>query len=364
MSSLTVRALSRATLARQLLLERSNMTAVAAVEQLGGMQAQLARPPYLGLWSRLENFDREQLTQAATKGQLVRATMMRGTLHLVSAKEYLKQRPALQPVFDRAIESIVAKDSGNIDQDRLLADARAFLDRTPATFDALRKHLAVLHPDWNDRAMGFIVRMKLPLLQVPSADMPWGWHGTAAFAVAETHLGKKLAASASPAALALRFFGAFGPASVTDFQTWSGFTGGREIVEPLRPRLEVFRDEKGRELFDLPDAPRPAEDTPAPVRFLPEYDNLLLAHADRSRIIADQYRPRITPSKNLRVLPTFLVDGFVAGVWEVEVKKKTATLTLEPFGKLSKAAKAEIEREGERVAAFVEPGAKPDVRWL
>ncbi|HEX7151369.1 MAG TPA: winged helix DNA-binding domain-containing protein [Thermoanaerobaculia bacterium] len=361
MSSVSLRALNRATLARQLLLERAKIAAVKAVEQLGGMQAQLARPPYIGLWSRVADFEREQLTKAAMKRQLVRATTMRGTLHLLSAKDYVAWRSTFQPMFDRVTLDNAAEKMANIDIQRLVADARRFF---PCTFDTLRKQLVELHPGWDDRAMGLIVRMYLPLVQVPSADMPWGWHGTADFEVAETWLGKPVTKAAALSALAQRFLAAFGPATAADFQTWSGLTGGKEIFEKLRPKLNTFRDPKGRELFDLPKAPRPREETNAPVRFLPDYDNLLLAHADRSRVIPDEYRGRITPSKNLRVLPVFLVDGFVAGTWDVEAKKGTATLLLHPFAPVPKLYKREVEEEADRLIRFIEEGAeRVSVRW-
>ncbi len=153
-----------------------------------------------------------------------------------------------------------------------------------------------------------------------------------------------------------RYLAAFGPASVTDAQNWSGIGGLRPTFEALRGELATFRDARGRELFDLPDAPRPDEETPAPVRFLPEYDNLVLGHDDRSRIVADEHRPRLV-TKNLQIPATFLVDGFVAGTFRVERKKKTATLTLAPFGKLLKRDLRALEEEGDALLAFVEPEA-------
>lgn len=357
---LSLRALNRATLARQLLLERAELTVVKAVEQLAGMQAQLARPPYVGLWSRLANFEREQLTKAAVKRQVVRATLMRGTLHLVTTKDYLAFRATFQPLFDRVVDGTVGDRTTDIDVERLVADAQRFF---PCTFDTLRKELTALHPGWNDRAMGMIARMRVPLVQVPDDSMPWGWHGTADFELAERWTGKAIAAREDVAKLAQRFLAAFGPATAADFQTWSGLGNAKPVFEKLRPKLRTFSDPKGRELFDLPTAPRPREETNAPVRFLPDYDNLLLAHADRSRIVADEHRARITPSKNLRVLPVFLVDGFATGTWDIEKKKGTATLLLQPFAPVPKAFKREVEEEVERLLHFLESAARPAVRW-
>jgi hypothetical protein len=346
--TLSLRALSRATLARQLLLERADIGVPEAVARLAGMQAQLARPPYIGLWSRIAGFEREDLTRAAEGREVVRGTAMRGTLHLLAKKDYLAFRPTLEEMLAKGAEATL-KDRGKIDPAPLVAEARAFFDERPRTFEELRKHLIALHPKLDERAMGYIVRMHLALVQVPEEGAAWGWPAGARFAAAETWLGKKMPAKAKPEALALSYYAAFGPATAADFQTWSGVGNAKQIVEALRPKLRTFRDPRGRELFDLPDAPRPPEDTPAPVRFLPDFDNILLAHADRTRIVADEHR-RLIGTKNLRILPTFLVDGFVAGTWDIEKKKG---VTLQPFGKLTKEAKRELEEEGERLARFV-----------
>ncbi|HKO55533.1 MAG TPA: winged helix DNA-binding domain-containing protein, partial [Thermoanaerobaculia bacterium] len=347
--------LNRATLARQLLLERSRVSAVEAVGRLAGLQAQLARPPYIALWSRLADFARADLTRAAAGREVVRATAMRGTLHLLTKKDYVAFRPVLQEMLTKGAQSRL-QDRPEIDVEPLVTEARAFFDERPRTFEELRKHLIALHPDADERAMGYLVRMHLPLVQVPD-DSPWGWPANSDFAVAESWIGKKLPRTAKPEALAMSYFAAFGPASAADLQTWSGVASAREMVEKLRPKLRALRDPRGRELFDVPDAPRVDEDAPAPARFLPEFDSLLLAHADRTRVVADEWRPRIA-TKNLRILPTFLIDGFVAGTWEVERKKGVATLMFAPFGKLAKTAKRELAEEGERLLRFVEEDAK------
>ena len=355
-AALTTRALNRATLARQMLLARETITPTAAIERLAGLQAQLARPPFIALWSRLEGFDREALARLLHDREVVRATFLRGTLHLVSAKDYVRFRAALQPLLDRGMRSVLREHIGDLDLPPLLCEARAHLERAPRTFNALREHLVTHFPKSNDRAMGYAVRMQLPLVQVPT-ETAWGYPGTTEFAIAEAWLGAPLDPATSPDALVLRYFAAFGPATFADAQTWSGLAGLRDVVDSLRPKLRVFRDPNGRELFDLPDAPRPSEDTIAPVRFLPEFDNLVMAYDDRARIVADAHRAKIYVAKNLQVLATFLVDGFVAGTWKIERAKRDARLVLAPFDALSSAVRDALEIEGEALLRFVEPDA-------
>jgi hypothetical protein len=354
--TLSTRQLNRATLARQMLLARKRTTAVAAVEQLAGLQAQLARPPFVGLWTRLEGFRRDDLARPLRERQIVRATAMRGTLHLMSASDYVALRGALQPMLTKGMQAILRERAQDLDIDVLQTEARAFFGGKPATFDALRNHLKAKNPQADERAMGYAIRMHLPLVQVPTDDA-WRFPAASDFALADDWLGKKVPTEEAPAhALVRRYLAAFGPATPRDAQVWSGLQSLRATFEELRPELVTFRDERKRELFDLPDAPRPDEDSPAPVRFLPEFDNLVLAHDDRTRVIADEHRPKVT-LKNLQVRATFLVDGFVAGAWKVERKKKTATLVLEPFGKLARKMLAELEREGDALLRFVEEDA-------
>ena len=353
---LSLRALNRATLARQLLLERAALPVEAAVERLAGMQAQIPRPPYLGLWTRLAGFERETLSTALRERRIVRATAYRGTLHLLTADDLLSFRGALQPMLSRGMQSILRNRTESFDMEALLAAARSYFAQQPATFDAARAHLAARFPVADERAMGYAVRTHLPLVQVPD-ESAWGFPAAAGFALADEWLGRPIPTGSDGLPnLVRRYLAAFGPASVTDAQNWSGLGGLRTTFEALRPELVTFRDARGRELFDLPDAPRPDEETPAPVRFVPEYDNLVLGHDDRSRIVADAHRPGLV-TKNLQVPATFLVDGFVAGTFKVERKKKAATLTLTPFGKLLKKDLRALEAEGEALLAFVEPEA-------
>jgi hypothetical protein len=225
----------------------------------------------------------------------------------------------------------------------------------------MRKHLTTAFPGVNERAMSLIVRMELPLLLTPLTGHPWSYPAAADFAVARSWLGEDLAKEPQPHRLALRYLTAFGPASGQDFQIWSGLPNARAVMEELRPKLRQLRDQSGRELFDIPNAPRTDEEKEVPVRFLPEYDNLLLAHHDRSRIIEDGFRRAIF-TKNLLIPASFLVDGFVAGLWTVEKKvtkgTRQARLMLKPFRKLDRRARAALQEEGERLLRFIEPDAE------
>jgi hypothetical protein len=193
------------------------------------------------------------------------------------------------------------------------------------------------------------------MVMVPTGDR-WAFPSVADFTLADTWLDEPIDQEAGPAALVRRYLAAFGPATAADVQTWSGLGGMKAVLEAIRPELHVVEDERGRELFDLPDAPRPAQDVPAPPRFLPEFDNLVLAHADRTRLLADEHRPAVV-TKNLRVRATFLWDGEVRGTWTIERKKATATLHLAPFEPLPKPAAEALAEEGERLLRFVEDDA-------
>jgi hypothetical protein len=350
------RALNRATLARQMLLARAKTTALDAIERLAGMQAQVARPPFIGLWTRLAKFDRADLLVLIHTKKVVRVTAMRATLHLMTAGDYVKLRGALQPALTRGLMAIAKSRNTAIDLDRIGAEGRAFFGKRPAPFDAMRDVLKRKFPTADERALGYVIRCSVPLVQVPD-ESRWGFPAACDFALADTWLGRTVPAGDAPAhALVMRYLAAFGPASVADAQAWSALRGLREVFEELRPKLVTLYDGRNRELFDLPDAPRPDPDTPAPVRFLPDFDNLILSHDDRTRVVAAEHRPFIT-TKNLLVPGTFLVDGMVAGTWKIERKKQTATLAIQPFGKLAKKAQAELDAEGQALLTFVEPDA-------
>ncbi|MBT2214110.1 winged helix DNA-binding domain-containing protein [Actinomadura sp. NEAU-AAG7] len=356
--TLSVRALNRATLARQLLLARESAPVAEAVARLCGMQAQEPKPPFLGLWTRISDFQAADLHAAVHDRTLVRATMMRATLHLVTATDYTAFRSAIQPMLDGAMRVLGDRAEG-LDLEQVVPAARALLEKRPRTFNDVRALLQAEFPDVNDRALGYAVRMCVPLVMVPTQDR-WAFPRTSEFALADTWLDTPPAAAPEVDALMLRYLAAFGPASAADAQAWSGLTALGEVFERLRPDLRVFADDKGRELFDLPDAPRPPEDAPAPARFLPEFDNLVLAHADRRRVISDRDRPSLT-SKNLRVRSVFLWDGFAHGIWDMVYKRKVATMTLRPFEPLPSGAVESLTTEGHSLLRFTEPDAKETV---
>lgn len=355
---LSLRALNRATLARQMLLAREERTPLAVIERLVALQAQWPMPPFVGVWSRLHGFERGQLLKLLHARRVVRATALRGTLHLMGAKDFASLRAALQPALESASRSNLRRRAGGADRARVAAEGRAFFAKGPQPFESLRNQLAKTHRGEDIRALAYIVRMDVPLVQVPD-DGAWGFPAVSAFALAESWLGRRFAAAASPDRLVLRYLAAFGPATAADFQTWSGLPppDARDAFARLAPKLVSLRAERGRELFDLPKAPRPAESAPVPVRFLPEFDNLLLGHADRSRVVSDAHR-RAVFLPGLRVAATFLVDGFVAGTWTTDRKKAVATLRLAPLRPLTAALRDELAREGEALLRFLEPDAK------
>jgi hypothetical protein len=352
---LTVKDLNRATLARQMLLERASVGAVEGVERLAGMQAQEPKHPYIGLWTRIDGFDAADLRAALLARDVVRATLMRSTLHLMSSAHYRALRMSMQPSMSVALRVLGARSKG-LDLDRVLPAASELLAGRPLTFDEIRARLQEQFPDVNDRALGYAVRTLVALVMVPAEHERWGFARPATFALAEDWLGSP-PAEADPAALVRCYLAAYGPASAVDVQAWSGVGGMKKVLHGMRDELEVFADERGRELFDLPDAPRPRASVSAPPRFLPEFDNLVLAHDDRSRIIADEHRPRVT-TKNLRVRATFLCDGFVRGTWTIELKRGVATLRLTPFEAWPQSALESLRTEGQALLAFVEPAAK------
>jgi hypothetical protein len=259
-------------------------------------------------------------------------------------------------MLNAALRSVLQKRLDGLDLDKVVGAARSILAGRSDTFTGLRAALVKAFPGADERAMGYAVRLTLPLVSV--ADHPtWAFPGDAEFAFAEEWIGKPVSREDRPEALLLRYLEAFGPATPGDFQTWSGLKGVAPVFEKLRPKLAVFRDERKRELFDLPSAPRPDEETPAPARFIPVLDNLLLAHADRSRIVGEAHRSKLN-SPNLQLPGTFLVDGFVAGTWTSETKRGTATLRVTPFAPLAKGAKRELTEEAEQLVRFVEPEAR------
>ncbi len=358
------RALNRALLARQALLHRHTCSVAAMLELLVGMQAQAPQPPYVGLWSRLEGFRPELLSELIADRHAVRIVLMRGTVHLVTARDCLALRPVVQPVLDRVLLPGNPHGRGlvGLDLPPLLAAGRALVEERPRTLIELG---AALHARWPDReptALAQAIRALAPLVQVPPRGL-WGGSGQATCTTAESWLGRPLATDPAPDALIVRYLAAFGPATIADAQAWSGLTGLRGAVERLRPQLRTFRDERGRELFDLPDAPRPDPDTSAAPRFIAEFDNLTLSHADRTRIIADNHRSWIG-TKNGMIPGLILIDGFVGGIWRIARARDGATLTVTPFAPLAATDRHALGAEGARLLAFAAAGATAhDIRF-
>jgi hypothetical protein len=352
---LGTRELNRATLERQLLLRRSPLGAEAAVAHLLGLQAQNVKPPYYALAARLDGFRPEQLSTLMADRDVVRIVTMRSTIHTHTADDCLTLRPLVQPARDRELTNF-RKGLAGVDLDRLARLARELVEAEPRTMKELREALLVEWPDADPQSLGVAARCRLPLVQVTPRGL-WGRSGQVALTTAEHWLGRSAGPAPSPDATVLRYLAAFGPASVKDMQTWAGLTRLREAFERLRPELVTFRDDNGVELFDLPDAPRPDADTPAPPRFLPEFDNLLLSHADRTRVVPAEYRGRSWVGN--MVHRTFLVDGFLAGVW----KLIDDALVIEPFGRLGKGARTELVQEGERMLTAMHPESSYDIRF-
>jgi hypothetical protein len=351
------RELNRATLERQMLLRRRKLSAVEAIEHLVGMQAQAPAPPYVGLWTRLEDFHPEELARLILERRAVRIALMRNTVHLVSARDCLAIRPLMQPVFDRTLYSTRANRAHleGVDIEALVAAGRALLEERPRTAKELGEQLQEQWPERDPASLARAIRHLVPLVQVPPRGL-WGKSGPAAHTTAEAWLGRPLDPAPSLEETISRYLGAFGPATVKDVQTWSGLTRLGEVIERLRPRLRTFRDERGKELFDVPNAPLPDPDTPAPPRFLPEFDNLILSHADRTRVIAEEYRKAIA-SKNGMVPASVLVDGFVRGTWKTGRSRDKATLEIKPFEPLTREDREALVEEGERLIRFTDAGS-------
>jgi hypothetical protein len=354
---LSLRALNRATLARQLLLERRKLTAVQAVERLAGLQAQAPNPPYIGLWSRLEGFGRDQLTEAMRKRRIVRLSTMRSTLHLMTAADALAWRPLLEPVHQRGLLGNHKRALDGLDRAAVVAAGKALLGERPRTGTELGQALALQWQGREPASLAALIRNNVPLAHLPPAGS-WNSHQNAVLQPLGDWLADTGVPPPAPATqddLLLRYLAAFGPATLADAGAWSGLTGWKAVAERLRPQLRVFAGAQGEELFDLPRAPRPDPDTPAPPRLVAEWDNLLLAHADRTRVLSEAHKPRVFTANGI-VRGTVLLDGFVAGTWKIARDKRAATVALEPFTRWSKAERLGVEEEALRLLAFASDG--------
>ena len=364
---LSRRRLNRALLERQLLLGRASMPAENAIEHLVALQAQEPFDPYTALWSRLEGFRAAELADLITDRRAVRAiAMMRTTIHLMTARDWLALRPVLQVVQERGFRSgsAFARNLAGLDFDEVVAAGRALLDEKPRTASAIGKLLQQRWPDRDASSLGYAVRYVVPLVQIPPRGI-WGRSGLPVLATAETWLGRPVGTDTAPDAMILRYLAAFGPASVMDIQSWCWLTRLGPIVERLRPQLRTFRDENGKELFDIPDGPLPDPDTPAPPRFLPTYDNIVLSHKDRSRILGDPSEWAIGGGQFDAIFNrgSVLVDGFVHSGWRVERGAGRARLVVMPARPWSSGDREAVAEEGARLLAFLAPDATPDVRF-
>ena len=345
MTALSSRALNRALLQRQFLLARTDDAPLAVIGRLVALQAQEPKWPYVGLWSRIREFGHAGLTALLADGQVVRSGLLRSTQHLAAAGDFRRFRPLLQPVLDRTAGAAhFGRANAGLDTGELVAAGRQILGERPMPRKELARRLAERYPGRNGRILAGEVEMRTAVVHDP-ATAGWGAWGTRS-SVSVTAAGVGEPASARE--LVRRYLAAFGPAGVKDVQAWSGLTRLNEIVETMRGELRRYSDPHGRELVDLAGAEIPDPGTPAPVRLLPAFDNVLLGHADRTRIISDEDRKRVMPGRAL-VLPTFLVDGRVHGSWSLS----GGELCLTPFRPLPAVDRAALEEEACRLLPFV-----------
>jgi len=351
------------------------MPALEAIEHVAGMQSQAPQAPYVGLWTRLEEFGTRELSDLIAARRAVRAPLMRATLHLVSAEDCLAFRSALQPVLERSFAG-APFDIGGVDLGALLAAGRELIEHRPRTRAELGGLLAERWPEHDPASLAQAITYLLPAVQVPPRGI-WGTRGQARWTTVKSWLGRdpdvdrtrdthvdrtrNPCVDAPLGRLVIRYLAAFGPATVRDIQSWSGLTRLADVVDGMRDQLVTFRDEFGGELFDLPDAPRPDPNTPAPPRFLPEYDNLLLSHADRRRFITGGERVPLQPGLGGRY-GMLLVNGVFRGTWGITRQHDTAVLHVEPFAPLSE--RDAIVFEGEQLLRFaVEDATVREVRF-
>jgi hypothetical protein len=352
---LDARALNRALLERQLLLRRAKMSTPDAIEWLVGLQSQNPADSYVALWSRLEDFHTDELAALITERKAVRMGLMRATIHLATARDALALRPVVQPVLERTFwsSSQFGRKVVGVDMERLLAFGQTLVDERPLTNAELRPFLRKRWPKRDQESLAAALGFLLPLVQVPPRGI-WGKSGQARRTTLEAWLGRPLGKNRAPDRMILRYLAAFGPATPGDARTWSGLSGLAEVFERLRPRLRTFRDERGRELFDVPDAPLPDPETPAPPRFLSVYDNVVLSHADRARIVRP-FDPKRLGYMEGASFGSVLIDGFVGATWTwaVERSSRNATLRIALLDRLSKRERLAVEEEGGRLLEFI-----------
>ncbi|WP_243719727.1 winged helix DNA-binding domain-containing protein [Actinomadura sp. KC06] len=333
------------------------MSVQDAVSLLVAIQAQENNVPYYSLWTRLAGFQQQELTDLMNDRSVVRGSILRGTQHMSLAEDYRWLRPLVQECLTRGRQAAFGRVSKGWDLDELAIEARKLLDGQVLTRPQLARALAELWPDRDVQALGWSAQAVLSVVHPPPSGT-WNVGGATPFALAEEWIGKPLYET-GPARLIRRYLAAFGPASVKDFQMWSGLRRMDAAFEELRPELRVYKDDNGVELFDLPDLTIP-DDVPAPVRLLPGFDNLVLAYADRTRLMTDEQRRIVCVGAVIK--PTILVDGRVHGLWTLERDRKagSATVTVERLAPLPD--EQAVEEEAARFLEFAVPDADHDVR--
>jgi hypothetical protein len=346
---LSQRALNRATLDRQLLLRRHPLPARQAVRHLAGLQAQAPLAPHLGLWTRLSGFTPDDLSTLLTERKVVRAPIMRATVHAVDAADFAAFRPLFGPLMTAGLRANYGRNLTGVDPDELAAAASSVLAERPLTRAQLAKALSARWPDADPMSLAYAVTYLVPVVQVPPRGL-WGRSAQATWTTATSWLSDTVEApAANPIEeLVLRYLAAFGPATVADAQTWSGLTRLREVTDRLD--LRAYRGPDGAALLDLPEITLPGEDTPAPPRFLPEYDNLLLSHADRRRVNPDNRQVPLPPG-NGATQGSLLVDGLWAATWKITPE----ALTITPFRRLTPAEESAITEEATTLLTFTTP---------
>jgi hypothetical protein len=357
------RALNRALLARQLLLSRRKASAAATIERLVGMQAQAPNLPYIGLWARLSGFRHQELSRMVETRAAVRMSLMRNTIHLVTARDAFGMKPLFTPLGERGFlrGSPWGRELRHADMPAIRRAGAEIMAEKPRTISDLAKHLAKRFPDHDGVAMAYGVRYMVPLVFTPPRGL-WGGKGLVTLTTFEAWLGRPPGPSCTAEVLVKRYLASFGPASAADMRAWSGIAM-RETFERLRPQLKVFRDENRVELFDLPRAPRPDGDVEAAVRLLPDYDNILLGHADRTRIMPHGKHLGMFSSNGV-TQGAVLVDGFVRAMWKPTLSDGLATVVVTPFEKAAmKTEQRAIAEEALKLLDFLAPDAKHDVRF-
>ncbi|MGW4487308.1 winged helix DNA-binding domain-containing protein [Amycolatopsis sp. NPDC004368] len=357
MTTLDARALNRATLARQLLLERADLPALDAVAHLCGLQAQEPQEPFTGLWSRVRAFDPAELSTRLVERRVVRTHLMRRTVHLVTADDALAWRTRHDAMLRRRVLGVYRRDLADVDLTELAEAGHAVLaDGAPRTMPELAQAVADRWPEPPPRALGeMLVAALVPVVQLPPRGV-WRQRAGARYLPLSAWLGREIPAQPDDvvgASLVRRYLAAYGPALTADLRAWSGLAGLPAAVAALRPELVSFRDESGRELLDLPGAPRPTPDTPAPVRFLPAFDNALLGYADRTRIVDDAHRALSVAGTRVALL-----DGRVSAAWTFEAD----TVVVTPLRCLSRTERTAVGTEGEALARFLSDGEHGGVR--